>query len=91
MAARDRLTHSQKTRDKIQTSMILQRLENFIQTDQSTGIAGDGVKPVTMTGPQVTASLGILRKTLPDLQAVEHSGNIDVGLSPELSAWLNQS
>lgn len=91
MVARKRLSHSQKTRDKIQASMILQRLENFIQTDSETGVATEGVTAVNMTGPQVTAALGLLKKTLPDLQAIEHSGEVDLGLSEELQKWLNQS
>ncbi|MGI9345563.1 MAG: hypothetical protein ACR2PW_04780 [Gammaproteobacteria bacterium] len=33
-----------------------------------------------MSGPQVTAALGLLKKTLPDLQNVEHSGAVDVNV-----------
>lgn len=90
MAARKRLSHNQKTRDKIQTSMILQRLENFIQTDQQLESAPEGVKPVKMTGPQVTAAMGLLKKTMPDLQATEHSGGVGLELSDELKKWLGQ-
>lgn len=32
-----------------------------------------------MTASQVTAGLGLLKKALPDLTAVEHSGEIDTG------------
>ena len=74
MAARKRLTHNQKTRDKIQTSMLVQRIEKFIETDQETGIAADGTLGVKMTGPQVTAAMGLLKKTIPDLSSVELAG-----------------
>lgn len=69
MAARKRLTHTQKTRDKIQTSMILQRLEKFIQSDPT-----DEDCKVKMSPAQVTAALGLMKKTLPDLSNVELTG-----------------
>lgn len=90
MAARKRLTHNQKTRDKIQTSMLIQRLEKFVKSDPETP-DGDGGKVVNMTGPQVTAALGLLKKTIPDLQSIDGSLDLNHGLTPELAAWLNQS
>lgn len=57
--------HDERTRAKIQTSQIINRLEKFIEGR------------VEMTAPQVTAALGLLRKTLPDLQATEITGEIE--------------
>lgn len=47
--------HDERTRAKIQTSQIINRLNLFINGE------------VEMQGPQVTAALGLLKKTLPDL------------------------
>ena len=56
--------HTERTRAKIQTSQIINRLTDFI----------NGV--VTLEAAQVTAALGLLRKTLPDLSAAEHKTEI---------------
>ena len=82
MAARKRLTHNQKTRDKIQTSMIVQRLEKFVKDDDEQS---------KMSAAQVRAALGLLKKTIPDLQSIDGSIDLNHGLTPELAAWLNQS
>lgn len=58
--------HDERTRAKIKTSQIINRLEKFV----------DG--KVEMSAAQVTAALGLLRKTLPDLQATEHSGKVEL-------------
>jgi len=57
----------QKVRDRIRTSMLTKRL-----TDHVLG-------KVEMTSSQVTAGLGLLKKTLPDLAATEntHIGDAD--------------
>jgi hypothetical protein len=54
--------HDDRTRAKIQTSQIVNRLEKFILSDSS---------KVDMPPHKVTAALGLLRKTLPDLNAAE--------------------
>lgn len=90
MAARKRLTHSQKTRDKIQTSMIVQRLEKFIQSDQEDDVDLDGKKTIKLTPAQVTASLGLLKKTLPDLTQVDGSMDVTHTLSDKAKKWLGQ-
>ena len=60
MAARtNRIVHDENTRSKIQTSQIINRLTGHVLGE------------VEMTASQVTAALGLIRKTLPDLQAVE--------------------
>ena len=63
MAARIRkIRHDDETRAKIKTSQLVNRL-----TDHALG-------KVEMQATQVTAALGLLKKALPDLAAIEHSG-----------------
>lgn len=66
MAARTvKIRHDEETRAKIQTSQLINRLEDHILNDLE-------LKPT-----QVTAALGLLKKTLPDLANVEVSGDSD--------------
>ena len=66
MAARtNRPNHNQKTRDKIQASQIINRL-----TDHVLGT-------VEMSSTQVSAASILLKKTLPDLQAIDHTGTVE--------------
>lgn len=65
MAARiNKIRHDENTRAKIQTSQIINRLTDHIHGK------------VELQTSQVTAALGLLKKTLPDLAAIEHSGEI---------------
>lgn len=64
MAVRNRLYHPDEVRTKIQTSQLLNRLNDFVNGK------------VELTPHQVTAALGLIRKTLPDLAAMEHSGEV---------------
>lgn len=65
MAARiNKIRHDDETRAKIQAGNIINRLHKLI--------AGE----VEMAPHAVTAALGLLRKRLPDLTSVEHSGEI---------------
>lgn len=67
MAARIlRPRHQDEIREKIKASQLLNRL-----TDHGLGKLK---KPMDAT--QVTAALGVLKKSLPDLTATEHSGNL---------------
>ncbi len=72
MAARLNPKHDQRTRDKIRTSQLVNRLEAFVFGQKD----GKTKKVVEMTTQQVNAALGLLRKTLPDLQATELSGEV---------------
>ena len=65
MAIRKKLNHDDKTREKIQTSQILNRLTNHV------------LGKVEMSASQVTAALGLIRKTLPDLQAIELKAEVE--------------
>ena len=70
MAARKVLNHDSKTREKIRTSQLINRLEKFVLNE-------DGVE---LTTGQVTAALGLIKKTLPDLAQfdgkLDHSGEV---------------
>jgi hypothetical protein len=73
MAARYRNWTPEIVRQRIRTSMLLRRL-----TDHVLG-------KVEMAPSQVTAGLGLLKKTLPDLASVEHSGGLQITEATELS------
>lgn len=65
MAARiNKIRHDDQTRAKIKAGNIINRLTKLI--------AGE----IEMPPHAVTAALGLLRKTLPDLTSVEHSGEV---------------
>ena len=63
MAARLNGAHAKDIRDKIKTTQLINRLQNYV--------LGDDVK---LDPGQVTSALGLLKKTLPDLSAAELSG-----------------
>lgn len=65
--------HDERTRAKIRTTQVIKRLERFVLEEKDE----NGVV-VVMSAQQVTAALGLLRKTLPDLTSTEHSGEIEV-------------
>lgn len=65
MAARiNKIRHDDETRAKIQASQLINRLEAHVLGE------------VDMKPTQVTAALGLLKKSVPDLSAVEHSGDM---------------
>ena len=57
--------HNQKTRDAIKASQLVNRLQNHIDGD------------VELSASQITAATVLLKKCLPDLQAVEVQGDVD--------------
>jgi hypothetical protein len=61
MAIRNKLTHDQKTRERIQTSQIVNRLEKHVFGENE------------MTATQVNAAKILLSKTIPDLKQIEAS------------------
>ncbi len=67
MAARKHLSHDAKTRDKIRTSQLINRLEKFVLSEKEQGAE------VVLSPAQVTAALGLMKKTLPDLAQVDSS------------------
>jgi len=76
-----KIRHDEDTRAKIQAAYLINRLTDFV--------AGK----VELSGAQVTAALGLLKKTTPDLQSVEHSGEVSthyVVESPKLAETVNE-
>ena len=81
----NKIRHDENTRQKIRAGNIINRLNKLI--------AGE----IEMAPHAVTAALGLLRKSLPDLASVEHSGEVatsyvarvpDKSVSPEI--WQEQ-
>jgi hypothetical protein len=66
MPKRQNLVHSELVRERIRTTALV----NFL-TKYALGQYKRAVDPA-----RVTAALGVLKKTLPDLQAIEHSGTV---------------
>lgn len=65
MPARTRkIRHDDETRARIKAGNIINRLQKLIEGE------------VEMPPHAVTAALGLLRKALPDLTSVEHSGEV---------------
>ena len=58
---------------KIKTSMLINRLSDHVEGK------------VELSATQVSAGLGLLKKTVPDLSAVEHSGEINTREARDLS------
>lgn len=69
-----------KARDHINAHILVKRLRDFALIDPDNPKPGD----VRMTRTQAMVALSLLRKVLPDLAAVEVSGNPDKPLSIQL-------
>ena len=54
--------HQQDVRDKIRSTQIIKRLQNYVDGE------------VSLEAAQVSAALGLLRKCVPDLQATQLTG-----------------
>lgn len=75
MAARTlRPRHQDDIRAKIQSSQLINFLHNHI----------DG-KLENVDSSRVTAALGLLKKTVPDLSAIEHTGNVTLTHEQQLA------
>jgi|FreactcultureFD7_1027221.scaffolds.fasta_scaffold17343_2 hypothetical protein len=66
MGVRKNLRHSEEVRGRIRTSALITRLMSHSL----------GRLKVEMSDSQVRAALGLLKKALPDLQALEHLGEV---------------
>lgn len=87
----------EKTRSKIQTSMLLNRLLNHCLTKED----DKDYKQKYMQQSQVNAALGLMKKVLPDLTALQLSGDQespflikDISSSPyegQSSQWLESN
>lgn len=71
MAARKRrIKHDEKTKEKIRTTQLINRLQNYALADATK----PGFSQKAMQPAQVKAVLGLLAKTLPDLQRTQLEG-----------------
>ena len=69
MAARKNLTHIERTKQKIQASMLVNRLTKFVNDE------------ITLSAAQVTAALGLIKKVIPDLSSVTMDMNATVEIA----------
>ena len=67
MAARKNLTQTLKTREKIQTSQLIHRLQNHALSEEV-----NALKPRQLKAIEI-----LLKKSLPDLQSTEITGDSD--------------
>lgn len=72
MAIRKRLYHPEEVRQKIRTSQLINRLTDFANGK------------VELSPHQVTAILGLLKKTMPDLATVTHKGDANAPIPLQL-------
>jgi hypothetical protein len=79
MATRKQLFHPDEVKKKIQTSQLINRLQNHaLFVDDPEMEKYERVKMQTvMSDSQVRAAFGLLDKVVPNLKAVEHSGDPD--------------
>lgn len=76
MAVRKQLAHDVKTREKIQTSQLVNRLQNC------------ALGKIDLTKEQLRSIEILLKKTLPDLQAIDHTGSVEQNVTVRGSlAW----
>ena len=78
MAARLDPKHDERTRSKIQTSQLINRLETHALSETE-----------VMTASQIKAAEGLLKKTLPDLQAVTIDGKLTLDPVQQLLEMVN--
>jgi hypothetical protein len=68
-----RAMHSELVRDRIRTTALLNRLQGYLLGNKDPRTK----KPIHLEPHQVAGILGLLRKALPDLQSIEHSGEVE--------------
>jgi hypothetical protein len=73
MAARNRTWTPDRVRQKIRVSMLINHLQNHV------------LGKIKMTATQLQAASILLRKSIPDLMVMAHSGSIDMKRPDELS------
>ncbi len=79
MAARLNPRHQEMVREKIRASQLVNRLEDHVLGE------------VEMTATQVTAALGLLKKCVPDLQAMQVAGDPDGAPVSMSVTWIPPS
>lgn len=90
MAARKQLFHPDVVKEKIKTSQLINRLQNHaLFVDDPDMENYDVVKRQTvMSDSQVRTAFGLLDKTVPSVQSVQHNG--DVGLTITLAGSVER-
>lgn len=90
MAARLHARHQREIREKIQASNLLAFLQKFVET-------GKDAQQNEVNPARVTAALGLLKKCIPDLSSVEHSGEVEhryvaevPAVIPDADEWSKQ-
>lgn len=71
MPARKNLRHDMRSRERIRTGALLRRLQKF-----ALGEKGDQGEAIKLSAGEIKSIDILLRKTIPDLTAVEHSGEV---------------
>jgi hypothetical protein len=86
MAARKQLFHPNEVKEKIKASQLINRLQNhaLFVDDPEAENAEMIARQTVMSDSQVRAAFGLLAKVVPDMKAVEHTGN--VGLTVKLES-----
>lgn len=72
MANRKNMAHSEIVRARIRSSQIINRLQAFVMGKKDR----KSKRRIELSPHQVTAALGLLRKTIPDIQSIEHLGEV---------------
>jgi len=70
MAKRKQLFHPDEVKKKIQTSQLVNRLQENALSDQE-----------FMTSGQIASATSLLDRVIPKLKAVEHSGEVGVTIN----------
>jgi hypothetical protein len=73
MAARKDTSYVELTRARIQTTKLLERGQRWLL-----GQKDENDHAISFEPHQITLLVALLRKTLPDLQAIEHGGEIEL-------------
>lgn len=71
--------HSDETRKKIQAGNLITRLQKIAMGE------------VEAEATHINAAKALLNKVLPDLKAIDHTGEVEHTISPELKDWLDES
>lgn len=74
MAPRLNPQQDERTRTAIKTSQLVNRLQGFALNE----LDAQTDKPVEMSPAQVKAAVALLKKTIPDLQAIEMAADVRV-------------
>jgi hypothetical protein len=74
MPARKNTAHSELVRARIKSSQLVNRLQGFVLGAKDR----KSKRKIDMSPHQVAAALGLLRKTVPDIQSIEHLGEVAI-------------